>query len=127
MGFLSAQSSEIFYVSTNGRYTNNGRTWSTAFATIQKAIDSASGVAEEGNLAQVWVVSRTYTTSDAKVSNVEIYGGVVDSIPVLEGSSAIGGGETGDNAPTTDARGVARGDSPTIGAFEYLETSSYEK
>ena len=48
------------------------------------------------------------------------YGGFVDTIPVLKGSSAIASGTTGENIPTTDARGVDRENPPTIGAYEYF-------
>ena len=59
-------------------------------------------------------------TEDPMLGKLGNYGGFVDTIPVLKGSSAIASGTTGENIPTTDARGVDRENPPTIGAYEYF-------
>lgn len=59
-------------------------------------------------------------TEDPMLGELGNYGGFVDTIPVLKGSSAIASGTTGENIPTTDARGVDRENPPTIGAYEYF-------
>ena len=59
-------------------------------------------------------------TEDPMLGELGNYGGFVDTIPVLKGSSAIASGTTGENIPTTDARGVDRDNPPTIGAYEYF-------
>jgi hypothetical protein len=47
-------------------------------------------------------------------------GGYVETCAVIEGSSAIGAGKVVEGV-TTDARGVARSSTPTIGAYEYTK------
>jgi len=53
-GTLSAQT--VYYVSTSGSDSNNGLAWGTAFATVQKGIDTAKLA---GN-SEVWVAEGTY-------------------------------------------------------------------
>ncbi len=65
-------------------------------------------------------------TTDPKLGELGNYGGVVQTIPVLSGSSSIGAGTTGENIPTVDARGIERTNPPTIGAYEYMDKSPYE-
>ena len=65
-------------------------------------------------------------TEDPLLGELGNYGGFVDVIPVLKGSSAIGAGTTGENIPTTDARGVNRANPPTIGAYEYFVQTSFD-
>lgn len=66
-------------------------------------------------------------TEDPKLGELGNYGGAVQTIPVLVGSSAIGAGVITEDTPTTDARGFARSTSaPTIGAYEYLPPTIME-
>jgi hypothetical protein len=64
-----------FYVKPDGVDTNDGSSWIQAFATLQKAIDTASS----GD--QIWVAQGTYTPGSAQTdtfqlkNGVEIYGG----------------------------------------------------
>ena len=63
----------------------------------------------------------TYTniiTADPKLMPLGNYGGSVQTCPVGAGSSAIDAGKVVDGI-TTDARGVMRSTTPTIGACEY--------
>lgn len=86
--FCSFSHAEIFYVSTTGNDSNDGKSWETAFADVQKAIDAAAMVATEAEPVQVWIAKGTYSNaggtydSSTKVNtayvmrnNVEIYGG----------------------------------------------------
>ena len=75
--FCSFSHAEIFYVSTMGNDSNDGKSWATAFADVQKAIDAAASVATSSSPAQVWIAKGTYTTSSyyRMRNNVEIYGG----------------------------------------------------
>jgi len=63
----------------------------------------------------------TIISSDPRLGTLGDYGGFTQTIPLLEGSSAI---DTGNNAtcPTTDQRGIARpqGTGCDIGAYEYV-------
>ena len=58
-------------------------------------------------------------TSDPLIWELDNYGGYVETIPILEGSSAAGKG-TPIEGITTDARGFIRPSKPTIGASEYI-------
>ena len=63
----------------------------------------------------------TYTniiTADPKLMPLGNYGGSVQTCPVGAGSSAIGAGKVVDGL-TTDARGMSRSSTPTIGACEF--------
>ena len=86
--FCSFSHAEVFYVSTMGNDSNDGKSWITAFADVQKAIDAAAMVATEAEPVQVWIAKGTYSNaggtydSSTKVNtayvmrnNVEIYGG----------------------------------------------------
>lgn len=75
--FLPIYAGEIFYVSTTGNDINDGKTWATAFANVQTAIDAAGKVASYGSPSQVWIAKGTYKHGSAMTmkSNVEIYGG----------------------------------------------------
>ena len=49
----------IYFVKEDGNDNNAGTSWATAFATLQKALDSAD------SLDQIWVAAGTYhPTSD---------------------------------------------------------------
>jgi hypothetical protein len=52
----SILSGAVFHVSTSGNDSNDGLSWATAFATVQKGINSANSA---GN-SEVWVSSGTY-------------------------------------------------------------------
>ena len=57
-------------------------------------------------------------TADPLLQPLADNGGYVETCAVAEGSSAIGAGKVVEGV-TTDARGVARSSTPTIGAYEY--------
>ena len=58
--FCSFSHAEIFYVSTMGNDSNDGKSWETAYANVQTAIDAAAKVATSSSPAQVWVAKGTY-------------------------------------------------------------------
>lgn len=59
----------VYYVKTSengGNDSNNGLSWSTAFASVQKAIDAANSAATTDTPNEVWVAKGTYyPTKDA--------------------------------------------------------------
>ena len=67
---------EVFYVSTTGSDSNDGKSWETAFADVQTAIDAAYSTASTCNPNEVWIAWGTYKHgSSLKMrNNVEIYG-----------------------------------------------------
>ena len=67
---------EVFYVSTTGSDSNDGKSWETAFADVQTAIDAAYATASTGNPNEVWIAGGIYKHgSSLKMrNNVEIYG-----------------------------------------------------
>ncbi len=67
----------IFYVSKSGNDSNDGKSWSNAFASIQMAIDAAHAVAGIGYSSEVWIAGGEYVLSESLsfADNVEIYGG----------------------------------------------------
>ena len=63
-------------------------------------------------------------TADPKLIPLGNYGGSVQTMPVVSGSSAIGTGKVVEGV-TTDAREVARSTTnPTIGAYEYVKVKT---
>ena len=92
----------IFYVKTaeyGGNDSNDGRSWSTAYADVQKAIDAAAEIATEAEPAQVWIAKGTYTDAGGFIftayvmrNNVEIYGGFAGTETKLE--ERVSGNET---------------------------------
>ncbi|MHC4474875.1 MAG: right-handed parallel beta-helix repeat-containing protein [Planctomycetota bacterium] len=82
-----------YYVKTTGSDNNNGTSWPTAFATIQKGVDAASAT-------EVRVEEGTYTlTSDIDVDvAVTIYGGYdstthdrdsVNNVTIVDGNNSV--------------------------------------
>ncbi len=59
---------------------------------------------------------------DPLLGEIGYYGGTVPTIPITSASSpAIGAGVSGNLIPTDDARGYARANPPTLGAFEFAK------
>lgn len=52
-----AKSQNVFYVKTDGNDSNDGLSWETAFASVQKGIDMSFGA---GGSHEVWVAHGTY-------------------------------------------------------------------
>ena len=73
----SLQAGQVFYVSTSGNDANDGLSWATAFADVQKGIDAAAAVATNESPSEVWIAAGTYKHGSAMTmkNNVEIYGG----------------------------------------------------
>ncbi len=57
-----ASAQEIRYVSKSGTYSNDGRSWSTAKANIQDAIND---LVDNGLTGEVWVAKGTYTPTES--------------------------------------------------------------
>lgn len=68
---------QVFYVTTSGSDSNDGKSWATAFADVQTAIDAAAEVATDVSPSEVWIAAGTYKHGSAMTmkNNVEIYGG----------------------------------------------------
>ena len=69
---------EVFYVKVDGNDSNDGKTWETAFADVQTAIDTAHAVASDENPSEVRIAAGKYGTSKeffTLKNNVSIYGG----------------------------------------------------
>ena len=77
--FCSFSHAEIFYVSTMGNDSNDGKSWETAYANVQTAIDAAAKVATSSSPAQVWVAKGTYAHGSEMLmkSYIEVYGGFI--------------------------------------------------
>lgn len=82
---------QVFYVSTNGRETYDGKSWDKAFALVQTAIDAAAAVATDSDPSEVWIAEGTYRygASLSMRDNVHIYGGFKGNETSLE--NRIGG------------------------------------
>ncbi|MFO0952510.1 MAG: choice-of-anchor Q domain-containing protein [Isosphaeraceae bacterium] len=61
-----------------------------------------------------------YIGGDPLLAPLGDYGGPTQTMPLLPGSPAIGGGMTGSGIPTTDQRGIARVGAVDIGACQSL-------
>lgn len=68
---------QVFYVTTSGSDSNDGKSWATAFADVQTAIDAAAEVATDVSPSEVWIAVGTYKHGSAMSmkNNVAIYGG----------------------------------------------------
>lgn len=68
---------QVFYVTTSGRDSNDGKSWLQPFADVQKAIDAAAEVANDDSPSEVWIAAGTYKHGSAMSmkNNVAIYGG----------------------------------------------------
>ena len=66
----------------------------------------------------------TITTLGSALGTLANNGGAVQTIAILAGSNAINAG-TSSGAPTLDARGVGRGGSTDIGAFESTDNGTF--
>ena len=62
---LRAAADEIRYVSKSGTYSNDGKSWSTAKANIQDAIND---LVDNGLTGEVWVAKGTYTPTESTES-----------------------------------------------------------
>jgi len=60
----------------------------------------------------------TPITANPQLGLLANYGGPTPTMPLLAGSPALGAGVSGNNVPTSDQRGVARGSVIDLGAFQ---------
>lgn len=75
----------------------------------------------EGSLYNL-VNAENIINKNPLLGEIGIYGGNVETLPVLTGNPAIGSGVNYSFTPITDARGFTRsGTAPTIGAYEYIK------
>lgn len=73
------KSGRVYYVRTTGSDNNTGLSWDRAFATVRKAVETASkGAVINGEKPQVWVAAGTYkqTPKSNSVNCFEILEGV---------------------------------------------------
>jgi LPXTG-site transpeptidase (sortase) family protein len=85
--------------------------------TANCATDSTATVAASNNLADDSTCGPGFTNSTSILpGTLGYYGGSTQTIPILPGSVALNG--TISNCPTKDQRGVTRGSTCDIGAFE---------
>ncbi len=80
----------VIYVNAHARVAGDGRSWITALASLQKALEIA---AEYEGVQQIWVAGGVYTPTDVNgpreatfqlLNNVAIYGGFAGSETKLE-------------------------------------------
>ncbi len=62
---VSASADEIRYVSKQGKYSNDGKSWATAKANIQDAIND---LVDNGLTGEVWVAAGKYTPTESTES-----------------------------------------------------------
>lgn len=71
------KSGRVYYVRTTGSDNNTGLSWDRAFATVRKAVETASkGAVINGEKPQVWVAAGTYRQSPVNYNCFEIKDGV---------------------------------------------------
>ncbi len=63
---LGASAQEIRYVTKNGRYANDGKSWANAKLNIQDAIND---LVDNGLSGEVWVAAGTYTPTESTESS----------------------------------------------------------
>lgn len=61
--FETVPASRIRYVKTDGSDSNNGQSWGTAYASVQKAIDDLA-LSQPGVPGEVWVAAGTYQPTE---------------------------------------------------------------
>lgn len=77
------KSGRVYYVRTTGSDNNTGLSWDRAFATVRKAVETASkGAVINGEKPQVWVAAGTYTQTPKSNS--------VNCFEILEGVDVYG-------------------------------------
>lgn len=110
---LHAAAQQIRYVTKNGAYTNDGKSWATAKHNIQDAIND---LVDNGLTGEVWVAKGTYTPTESTESS----GGssLYMSFKIPAGVKVYGG-FAGTEA-TKDQRPLA--DHRSIGSFYSNET-----
>jgi predicted outer membrane repeat protein len=108
-GMLNASNSNptvrnsIFWGDTGGEITNNNSAPFISNSVVQGGYISGTNI----------------ITADPLLGPLGNYGGSTQTIPLLPGSSAIGG--TSSNCPATDQRGIPRDIPCDIGAYELIE------
>ncbi|GEM_PF-3388596 len=66
----------------------------------------------------------TPLTANPQLGVLSNYGGETPTMPLLSSSPALGAGASGNNVPTTDQRGVARGSVIDLGAYQATPASA---
>jgi len=71
--FSQATIAKTIYVKTNGDDTANGASWATAYKTVSRALQEASGITND----EIWIAAGTYKEGAPLTmkNNVGIYGG----------------------------------------------------
>ncbi len=80
LAFAGSGWGAVWYVGSNGSDGDDGQSWNSAFATIQRAVDAAA----EGD--EIWVLAGTYVLNETVRVNkaVSLYGGFNGSETELE-------------------------------------------
>ena len=129
---------EVTNVTFNGNWSYDGRALynlTTTSVTVRNSIlwDAAAVEIKNDGDSHVYVYNSVLAggcptgfqantectnliTSDPLLGALANYGGNVPTLPLLPGSSALNGAPS--NCPATDARGIARGTTCDLGAFE---------
>ena len=100
---------DVWYVDKdNASGIEEGTSWSTAFTTIQTAVDAASAAGG----GEVWVAEGTYPESITLSSNVRLYGGFDGTEASLSARDPVG------NVTTIDASAGDAGGSDLVFPYQ---------
>lgn len=101
--FETVPASRIRYVKTNGSDSNDGQSWETAYASVQKAINDLA-LSQPGVPGEVWVAAGTYQPTENINGN-----GTPASFRMYDGISLYGGFA---GSETTKSERARKGENP---------------
>ncbi|WP_110960067.1 DUF4347 domain-containing protein [Acidovorax sp. ST3] len=128
----------LFNTSSNSVLTNNiianNTSANSNFSDDDIIVTHTGSISGSNNLITTTVglhysavnnLTSTQTTLGSALGSLAFNGGAVKTISIAAGSNAIGNGIAA-GAPTTDARGLGRGASTDIGAYEFSDNNTFD-
>ena len=128
----------VFNTSSNSVLTNNiianNTSTNSNFSDNDVIVTHTGTISGSNNLITTTVglhysaannLTSTQTSLGSALGSLAFNGGPVKTISIAAGSNAIGNGIAA-GAPTTDARGLGRGASTDIGAYEFSDNNTFD-